>query len=279
MKKNYLVLILFCLSLFQFAKAQFPPIMNPIQGPNMVCSSPASPKNFTASASGSPSSYTWTTYGTPGVIINSPNSAITSVSFSYPYPFPTFTLYCSSSNIAGTSNVVSFIVTVKETPSVTFSGANVFCQGSSTNLSASPTILSSSSTLTYSWSPSSGLNSTINYSVNCNANVSTNYSVLLTLGTCTNVAFVNVVVIPCFTSIDKNDLSSHQNLKTFPNPNHGNFSILADSDQRVQLLNEIGQHVQTLELRSGEETKITGLKPGLYFIISPNTRKKIVVTQ
>jgi hypothetical protein len=278
MKKNYSLLLFFCILLFELAHAQLPPLMNAIQGPNLVCSQPASPKNFTASASNSPSTYNWTYAGLPGVVFSNPSSSVTSISFPYPYINASFTLFCSASNIAGTSNTASFVVTIKETPSVTFSGANIFCQGSSTNLSASPTILSSSSTLTYSWSPSYGLNSTINYSVTVNATVSTNYTVLLTLGTCTNTAQINVIVIPCALGINSSELNYFQQIETYPNPNTGNFTILSDRNVRVTLLNELGQTIQNLELVADEKRNITGLKPGIYFIVGANTRKKIVVT-
>lgn len=278
MKKNYSFPFILALFIIQLVKAQLPPLMNPIQGPNVVCSSPASPKSYTASASGGASSYTWTTYGTPGVSFSNPNSSVTSVSFPYPYLNPTFTLYCSASNGAGTSNIVSMVVSVKETPHVTFSGNNVFCQGSSTQLSASPTILSSSSTLAYNWSPATGLNSTINSAVICNASSSTNYSVLLTLGSCTNMAFVSVIVNTCVVGISENNSNNNLNVQCFPNPNNGSFTIKSDIDQKIQIFNEMGQHVQSLELRSGEDSQISGLKPGLYFIVNTNSRKKIVVT-
>lgn len=278
MKK--IIASLFCLSFgfLQVAKAQLPPLMNPIQGPALVCSQPASPKSFTASASNSPSSYNWTYLGSPGAIISNPSSSVTSISFPYPYLNATYTLLCSASNIAGTSNTASFVVNIRETPSVTFSGANIFCQGSSTNLSASPTILSSSSTLTYSWSPSYGLNSTINYSVTVNATVSTNYTVLLTLGTCTNTALVNVIVIPCVVGIASAELDEIHEIQTYPNPNNGNFIIQSDKNMIATIVNELGQTVRHVALIAEEKTSISGLKPGIYFIMGPNTRKKIVVT-
>lgn len=277
MKKNYSLLLFFCIILSELAHAQLPPLMNAIQGPNLVCSQPASPKSFTASASNSPSTYNWTYAGLPGVVFSNPSSAVTSISFPYPYINASFTLFCSASNIAGTSNTASFVVTIKETPSVTFSGANIFCQGSSTNLSASPTILSSSSTLTYSWSPSTGLNSTISYSVIANPPTSTTYTVLLTLGTCTNTAQVTVFAISCV-GIPTLDPLNANDLKAFPNPNTGEFFIQSDRDEQVTLLNELGQTIQTLLIKADEKTNISGLKPGIYFIVGSTTRKKIVVT-
>ncbi len=170
------------------------PVMNSIVGPTAVCSPPASPKSYTASASNSPTSYSWSTSPSVGVVIANFSGAITSISF--PNTNLTYTVYCSATNGSGTSSTIAYTVTVFETPTVTFSGANSFCQGSSINLSASPTIISASSTLTYSWFPSNGLSSTNGHTVQANPSVTTTYSVLLTLGSCTNLASVVVTVQP-----------------------------------------------------------------------------------
>ena len=276
MKKNYSLLIFLCVGLLQLAYAQLPPTMNSIQGQNQVCSQPAAPKSYTANASNSPSSYNWTYAGPSGVIFGNPSSAVTTISFPYPYINATFTLMCSASNIAGTSNTASFVVTIKETPSVTFSGSNIFCQGSPTMLSASPTILSSSSTLTYNWAPATGLNSTLSYSVIASPPSTTNYTVLLTLGTCTNNAFVTVYNVVC-TGINSYEQNLSPDFVSYPNPNNGNFTIKSDKDVVATIVNELGQSIQTLNLKAEEKVDITGLKPGIYFIISSTTRKKIVV--
>ncbi len=176
-----------------FAQVQ-PPVMNPIVGPSSVCSTPAAPEVYFSSASNSPTSYFWTVLPSLGVFISSPNSSSTPISF--PNTNLTYTVYCNATNAGGNSAPVSFVVTVFETPSVTFSGANSFCQGSSTNLSASPTLISASSTLFYNWSPSTGLSTTTAGNVIASPPSTTNYTVLLTLGSCTNNAFVSVTVNP-----------------------------------------------------------------------------------
>lgn len=102
--------------------------MNSIVGSSVICSSPSVPSSFSASASNSPTSYSWS-ISTPsaGVIIGNASNSITSISF--PYTNATYTIYCTATNGFGTSPTVPFVVTVFETPSVTFSGANTFCQG------------------------------------------------------------------------------------------------------------------------------------------------------
>lgn len=75
---------------------------------------------------------------------------------------------------------------------VTFSGANTFCQGSSTNLSASSTIQGGSSTVFYTWSPGFGLNTTMGPNVIANPSISTTYTVTGYYGTCSNTGQITV---------------------------------------------------------------------------------------
>lgn len=285
MKQNYpkktLTILIFCLFAFAPAFAQLYPVMNPIQGPSAVCSQPANAKTFSVTASNSPSSYAWSVIGpsASGVIISNPSGAVTTISFPYPSLYATYTVYCTASNNGGTSpNAASKVVTIYETPTVTFSGANVFCQGSSTNLSASPTILSASSTLFYNWSPSNGLNSTNGYSVNANPSSTTNYTVLLTMGACTNTALITVQAISCV-GINTIDPADEVLLNLYPNPNNGSFSIKSGADELALILNEVGQTLQQVQLLEDKETKIVGLPPGIYFIVTPKSRKKIIVTE
>lgn len=166
------------------------PLMNPISGPTVICSSPSAPTSFTASASNSPSSYAWSVYPYAGVVITNDSSSISTISF--PLSNGTFTIYCSATNAFGTSPTVSYVVTVFETPDVSFSGSNTFCQGSSTNLSASSTILGASSTVSYDWAPSYGLNTNTGSNVIANPSVPTNYTVTATKGLCKSTAEIMV---------------------------------------------------------------------------------------
>lgn len=168
------------------------PVINPISGSSVICSSPSTPASFTASASNSPDYYGWSVYPYNGVVIINDSSSVSTISF--PSSNGTFTVYCSATNEFGTSTAVSYVVTVFETPNVSFSGSNTFCQGSSTNLSASSTILGASTTVSYNWAPSYGLNTTSGSNVIANPSVSTNYTVTATKGICSNTA--QIIVAP-----------------------------------------------------------------------------------
>jgi hypothetical protein len=239
MKTKYLVFsILFFVILSSNAQLLIP-VMNPIAGPANVCSVPAAGVTYSASANNNPISYQWSVLSpSAGIVISSTNSNTTNITF--PNTNLNYTLICTATNAAGTSAPVIFIIKVYETPTVTFSGAQSFCQGSSTNLSASPTIISASSTLFYNWSPSSGLNTTTGPSVTANPSVTTTYSVLLTIATCTNMAFLTVTVnpYPSFTPLVSNTLFCKLTNQTLTiNGNANSYSINAAPTATQSILN------------------------------------------
>jgi len=273
---TFLLFLAFNLTISQFSFAQLSPVMNPIQGPSAACSTPAAPV-FTASASNSPASYSWSVAGASGAIINNPSGAITAISFPHVAASMTYTIYCYATNNGGPSAPVSYVITVFETPTVTFSGATGFCQGSSTNLSASPTIYGASSTMSYSWTPSTGLNTTTGPYVTAQPAASTNYTVLLSLGSCTNAAQLSISVYPCVVGIGSFS-DPETDMLVYPNPSSDFFILKSGKDDLAVVLNEIGQTVRSFKLIAGTETKISGLPGGIYFIITSNSRKKIIVT-
>ena len=186
MNKNYF-LVLFCLFIGLTGSAQVP-VISGITGASVSCASPGPASVYNASASNNPTSFTW--YVSPANAFIS-NNGTANASISFNGLAGTYTVYCYASNSSGNGPVSSIVVNVFETPTVTFSGnTNLFCQGSSTNLQASPTIYSASSTLSYSWTPSTGLNTTTGSVVIASPAVSTNYTVHLTMGICKNTAML-----------------------------------------------------------------------------------------
>ena len=47
----------------------------------------------------------------------------------------------------------------------------------------------------------------------------------------------------------------------------------------INIVNELGQLVKAVDLKSDTETKVERLDPGVYFILSQRTRIKIIVLQ
>lgn len=186
---------LFCL--FSVASfAQSVPVMGPIVGQAAVCSAPASAQSLTASASNSPLAYGWSVTPSAGVLITGQGSAVVSISF--PATSSVYVVNCVAANASGAAAApAAFTVTVFETPQVTFSGAGAFfCQGSSTNIQASPTTISASSTISYSWMPATGLSATNVASPFANPGATTTYTINYSIGTCTNTALFTASVVP-----------------------------------------------------------------------------------
>ncbi|MDF2450514.1 MAG: hypothetical protein K0S26_18 [Bacteroidota bacterium] len=90
------------------------------------------------------------------------------------------------------SNTGEIKVIPFEMLTVNFSGANTFCQGSSTSISASSTIQGASQTIFYSWSPGFGLNTTFGPNVIANPSVSTTYTVTSYYQSCYNTGIITV---------------------------------------------------------------------------------------
>jgi hypothetical protein len=87
-----------------------------------------------------------------------------------------------------------------------------------------------------------------------------------------------VNIINCGTGISENN-NSKFSWDVFPNPGQGDLLIRSDSEQTLQLRNELGQVLNYIELKSanGHELQINGLPPGIYFLRGNSSVKKIVV--
>lgn len=249
--------------------------MNPISGSAYVCTDPNTFNTFSTSASNSPNFYTWIVSPSAGVQILSPSVDTTSIIF--PNVNAIYTVYCSATNNFGSSGFVSFVVNVFEKPNVTFSGNTTICQGSGTNLSASPTILAGSSTLYYTWTPSLGLSPSSGPNVYANPTVTTMYTVTTVNGPCNYFNQVTVNVDLCLSLTQYDDESNKTSV--YPNPNNGIFSIKAVKSENGSIINELGQTIRNLKFTLNEQVTIEDLDAGIYFMITPTRRIKIIVTR
>lgn len=184
-----LLTLFFGIALFSgFSQA---PVISPIVGPSVVCAGSSTQNTYSTSATNFPSYYTWSvSWPNAGVVINNANSS--SASYIFPNANATYTIYCYATNGSGMSFNQPFVVTIFQTPNVSFSGANTFCQGSSTNLSASSTIQGASTTISYNWAPSSGLNTTTGPNVIASPSNATTYTVTALNGSCSNSSQITV---------------------------------------------------------------------------------------
>jgi len=73
----------------------------------------------------------------------------------------------------------------------------------------------------------------------------------------------------------------YSNLKVFPNPNTGAFTIQSDMDlpQKIDLYNEAGQLINVLHsnLNSPKCLEVVGIKPGFYILRIRDRNFKLVI--
>jgi hypothetical protein len=65
----------------------------------------------------------------------------------------------------------------------------------------------------------------------------------------------------------------------FPNPNNGTFLVRGNTQEKIQVSNELGQVIREFTLDAGNSftAEISGLKTGIYFVNGTVTRTKVVV--
>jgi uncharacterized repeat protein (TIGR03803 family) len=81
-----------------------------------------------------------------------------------------------------------------------------------------------------------------------------------------------------------NNSAQTTNLSVFPNPNNGDFTISLNKEETFNLVNNLGQIVQTIELNqsNNNSARISGLETGIYFLVGRSNAKvnyKIVVAK
>ncbi|NBQ47414.1 MAG: T9SS C-terminal target domain-containing protein [Sphingobacteriia bacterium] len=95
---------------------------------------------------------------------------------------------------------------------------------------------------------------------------------------CTTTAQVSAVVSACNGIAE---FSNTRQIRVYPNPNNGQFSISSESASIVYLSNAIGQVIQKLELNSDNNFRadLSGLAKGVYFLSAGENQsaKKLIV--
>jgi hypothetical protein len=104
---------------------------------------------------------------------------------------PTSTNYTVTASNGTCSNKTTItVIPFAELP-LTISGVNTFCQGSSTNLTAS-SAASPTNSISYSWLPATGLNTTSGDAVIANPSTATDYTVTSTNGVCSSTQTITI---------------------------------------------------------------------------------------
>ncbi|MCC6372195.1 MAG: T9SS type A sorting domain-containing protein, partial [Bacteroidia bacterium] len=231
---------------------------------NQITTTPASTvcsgTNLTLSANGAVT-YTWNgTQFSQSISITPTSSAVYSVTG-------------TDSNNCVLSKTVS--VGVYQLPNVISTINNsIICLGESATLTAS-------GASTYSWSTGVSGNSIV---VTPTVPLSFTYQVTGTdVNNCVATNTSSLTVFGCL-GIE----AMHQSvvrLVVYPNPNNGEFSINGSEDLTLTIVNELGQHLKTVELNTANNynASVSDLPNGIYFIIGSGNREvvkqKIIVSK
>ena len=251
------------------------PVMNPVAGPGAVCSEPSQATTFSASATNSPTQFYWSVLPVSGATLSSITGQTVSVTFQK--GAGSYTIYCYATNASGASVPMPKYVVVYETPSVTFSGATHFCQGSSTFLMGSATMYSGSSTLSYLWSPGTGLSNQASRTTQASPTTSTNYTLFVNTQHCQGSLVVPVTVDVCL-GVEEHRLSE-QGLLAYPNPSDGTVHLRSKVSTDAVIINQLGGVVEKIHLPAGEERSLDHLHNGIYFIRTPNVTLRVIVAR
>lgn len=262
--------------------------LNTTSGPNVV----ASPQNIT----------TYTVTGTIGFCSNSSQITIT------PKISPTVTLnsynvdLCAGSSTTltasgantyawtgGITNGVGFTPSFSNFYIVTGTDLNgcTDTSGASVNVYSYPALFAAASpsaicagnstTLNFSGASSYSINSfpTANNSVQ-SPSAPTTYTISgANFIGCTSTTTLSVFVSSCV-GITENSFAENDIL-LYPNPSTGTFNIKAAADETALIINELGQVIRNIQLKAGSEEQVSGLNSGIYFMVTPHSRNRIVV--
>jgi hypothetical protein len=169
-----------------------------------------------------------------------------------------------------TSNTAFCTVIVLPLPPVSAIGSHSsICAGESATLTAIGAI-------SYSWNPTAAGSPIV-----VSPGVSTTYSVTGTDNNgCSKTFAFALNVLPC-TGLDS--YGSNSQLLIYPNPASGSFLITAERDMQLNLVNELGQLIKTINLDENNlrSVAIDELAAGIYFVTGasngqPVSRKIIV---
>ncbi|MES2681243.1 MAG: T9SS type A sorting domain-containing protein [Bacteroidota bacterium] len=211
--------------------------------------------------------YAWLQTGPNTPTIIPPNAAVIK-------PTATAVYVVAGISAAGCTSQATINITVNALPSLSVTTSRPFiCKGL---YSATITVTGA---LTYTWSTGAISNAIVTPTLLNN----TTYSVTGTdVNSCNATAVFTQSVVTCI-GIDPGQLTENL-FKIFPNPNHGEFTISADTDLELTISNEIGQTVQTVNLNeiNKHRANVKKLAAGIYFIHNANSKhiisKKVIVS-
>jgi hypothetical protein len=224
-----------------------------ISGSTSICMGNA--LNLTASGA---QTYTWE----PGNVLSAAVSSTPSTSFTY--TLSTLTTN-GSINCPSTQTIQ---ISLKSNPTVlAVAASTAICRNESTTITAS-------GASTYVWSGASTVSGS---SIVATSSLITTLIYNVT-GTGPNGCKSDVGVLVKINSCNSlNEFNQKYGIKLYPNPNSGEFTLEAESEMQLIILNELGQLVKTLSLNAANNFKVKefSLSNGIYFVTGQSNKQTI----
>ncbi|WP_317899914.1 T9SS type A sorting domain-containing protein [Aurantibacillus circumpalustris] len=223
------------------------------------------PVHLTASGAGT---YVWFPYN-PGQPIPPSSSVDVRPSTTTCYTVVGSTAICSATAVACVSVIPQFTLNVAPANPTVCLAESVFLsiQNIGVNATGPP------SSFTYIWTealnaPPISLSGYFTPTVNAFPQNSTTYTVeVQDAANCVSLPeLVTVNVFGVCTSLE--DLKEDSFFRLYPNPNEGKFTIQANTDLKLNLMNELGQLIRVINFSTANnyELNINNLAAGIYFV-------------
>jgi hypothetical protein len=182
-------------------------------------------------------------------------------------PASTNTYSVNGTDLNGCSNTATVGVTVNNLPTVTAnSTSTLVCVGDNITLNGG-------GASTYTWT--GGVSDNTPFI----ASASDSYTVTgADVNGCSSPATVSVTVNLC-TGIQS--LTVLNSISVFPNPNNGDFTIQSQKADGINVINELGQVIETIKLNEENNFSfnVRGLSSGIYFLVGKTVKQKVIVTK
>ena len=184
--------------------------------------------------------------------------------------FGIFTVNLTATNVAGSSSF-SASFTVNPPPTVSINALDsVICPGESVDLTG----IGSD---TYSWEPTTGLNSGTGATVSASPAISQTYVLTGTQNGCSNQDSIRITVIDCASINEKNN----EQIKIYPNPTNSLITIdlgSLENENKIEIFDEKGALLYSkFTFNKKQEIDLSNFENGIYTIsIIKNNNQKIV---
>ncbi len=166
---------------------------------------------------------------------------------------------CYDSDTVSVTGLPTPVITVAASPTL-------LCEGESSTITAEGGI-------TYTWNvPGSGNAITV---------TAANNSIYKVTGSgsngCVSNATIALGVLPCTGVSEVSSLNN--DIRIFPNPNNGDFTIQSESDVEIRIINIIGQEIKklTLDEQNRHRVNLNHLPEGVYFVSGSSGDSIVIV--